>query len=424
MEVIAHIFLIAMPIFMVLVLGEKLYGYLKGNDTVPIMDAISSAYSGLTLIIRMLLGYGITIVSYGFLYKHLALFHLNATWVAYVVTFIVIDFQGYWAHRLIHKINFLWNRHLIYHSSEEFNLACALRQSISDITKVLFFLSIPAAILGLDPQIVAVVIPIHGFAQYWYHTRWIGKLGFLEYIIVTPSQHRVHHAFNPIYLDKNFSGIFCIWDRMFGTYQEELDTEPPVYGITRPSRTYNPITINFEHIILLLKDAWRADSWLDKLTIWFRPTGWRPAGFEEKYPVQKITNHYNFEKYRPDAPASLQLWSTVQYLVLFFVVLYVLHNFMQVGAGRLVVFAGFVLVQTFSATELMNRNKTAFWYSLFSTLVCIAMYVSDPTFFGLKNVSDMLPLLFVAYFILQTIIAYLFSAQVQSSSPDVAPATV
>jgi sterol desaturase/sphingolipid hydroxylase (fatty acid hydroxylase superfamily) len=125
-------------------------------------------------------------------------------------------------------------------------------------------LLLPAALLGVPPTVIAVVAPLHLFAQFWYHTRHIGKMGFLEKIIVTPSHHRVHHAINKEYIDKNYGQIFIFWDKMFGTFQEELKEVPAVYGITRPVQTWNPLKINFLHMWLLMKDAWYTRSWKDK----------------------------------------------------------------------------------------------------------------------------------------------------------------
>jgi len=419
MEAIAKIFSVAMPIFLLLVVAEKMIGRILKNDTVPWMDAIASGYSGITLVVRTLFGLGISIVSYNFMYTHLAVVHIETTWLVYIITFIVLDFEFYWGHRLHHQINILWNNHLIHHNSEEYNLATSVRQPFVSFINFLFFLSLPAAILGLSPTVIALVLPFHKFAQVWYHTRLIGKLGFLEHIIVTPSQHRVHHALNPIYLDKNFSAIFNIWDKLFGTFQAELASDPPVYGITRPSRTYNPITINVEHYALLLKDAWRAEYWLDKLTIWFRPTGWRPAGFEEKYPVVKITNHKNFEKYQPNASTFLYIWSTVQYLVVFSLMIYVLHNFVTIGTNGVFIFAFFVFVQTFSNTELMNRNKLAPRYALLSTLACYGIFLYDPTFLGINSVFEVAPYLLLIYFTIQVFVAFKLGPTVLKNSTSV-----
>ena len=204
------------------------------------MDTVSSLSSGLTNIVKDSLGLGIIIVTYPYLLEHLALMEIKTNWVVWVVGFVTLDFAGYWNHRLSHHINFFWNQHVIHHSSEEFNLACALRQSISNLLGYFPILLIPAALLGVPHKVIAILGPIQLFAQFWYHTQHIGKMGWLEYIIVTPSQHRVHHAINPEYIDKNLGQIFCIWDRMFGTFQEELKEVPPQYGVLKPAATWNP----------------------------------------------------------------------------------------------------------------------------------------------------------------------------------------
>jgi alkylglycerol monooxygenase len=259
MESYAQILLIAAPIFLILVLSEKLYGYLRFRHAFRSMDTISSLSSGYTNVLKDVLGLSITILSYEWFYNKVAIFEIKSTFWVYTAAFIALDFAGYWIHRLSHSINFFWNRHVIHHSSEEFDLACALRQSISVFVNIFSFFLIPAAILGVKPEVIAVVAPLHLFAQFWYHTIYINKMGFLEKIIVTPSHHRVHHAINPEYLDKNHGQIFIFWDKLFGTYQEELEEVPPVFGVTRPMRTWNPMKINFKHLALLIHDAWRLE---------------------------------------------------------------------------------------------------------------------------------------------------------------------
>ena len=194
METYGRILLIAMPVFLGLVLFEKWYGWRKGKDTVRNMDMISSLSSGITNVTKDVLKLSIGIIGYSWMVEHMAIFHIKNTILTYVVAFIVLDFQGYWVHRWSHHINFFWNRHIIHHSSEEFNLACALRQSISSFFELFTFLLLPAALLGVPVQVIAVIAPLHLFAQFWYHTQHIKKMGFLEKIIVTPSHHRVHHA--------------------------------------------------------------------------------------------------------------------------------------------------------------------------------------------------------------------------------------
>ena len=237
METYTTALLFAIPFFLGLVLFEIAYGYFIKKQTHNVMDTVSSLSSGLTNIIKDSLGLVLVLVSYPLFLDYLSVFNIETSWLVYVIAFIAIDFASYWNHRLSHKINFFWNQHVIHHSSEEFNLACALRQSISNLIGYYAILLIPAAILGVPNEVIAILAPIHLFAQFWYHTKHIGKLGFLEYIIVTPSQHRVHHAINDVYIDKNLAAIFCVWDRCFGTFQEELDEVPPVYGVLKPANT-------------------------------------------------------------------------------------------------------------------------------------------------------------------------------------------
>jgi sterol desaturase/sphingolipid hydroxylase (fatty acid hydroxylase superfamily) len=275
-----------MPAFLLLVLFEKWYGIRKGKETVRTFDMIASLSSGVTNVTKVVLGLSIAVISYGWMVEHWSLTKVPDGPLTYIIAFIALDFAGYWIHRIAHEYNVFWNNHIVHHSSEEYNLACALRQSISSIVKIFVIFLLPAALLGVSAKVIAIVAPLHLFAQFWYHTQHIGNMGFLEKIIVTPSHHRVHHAMNKEYMDKNLGQVFIFWDRLFGTFQEELDNVPPIYGITRPAKTWNPFIINFQHLFLIAKDAWRAPKLWDKIRIWFMPTGWRPAGFEEKYPAE------------------------------------------------------------------------------------------------------------------------------------------
>ena len=359
MKEYAAILVYAMPIFLVLIIIEKLYGYYKGEDTAPLMDSVSSISSGMVNSLKDVLGLSITLLSYEWMSIHLALFQQEVSIASILIAFIVIDFYGYWSHRLSHQINFLWNKHAIHHSSEEFNLSCALRQSISSFVNLFTFLLLPAAIVGVPAKVIAITLPIHLFLQFWYHTKHIKKMGILEKIIVTPSHHRVHHAINPEYMDKNHGQIFIFWDKLFGTFQEELDDVPAVFGITRPAQTWNPFRINFQHLWLLISDAWRAENWKDKLTIWFQPTGWRPANFEEKYPVTKITNVYQFTKYGSQHSKLLLYWSLFQLFLTLGLVSILYLSIANLSLENIFIYAFFIFISVYSYTELMDTNKYA-----------------------------------------------------------------
>jgi sterol desaturase/sphingolipid hydroxylase (fatty acid hydroxylase superfamily) len=398
MENYGKILLITMPLFLLLIIIEKIYGIYKGEDSVPYMDSVSSVSSGITNAVKDVLGLSVTFISYQWLVSKVAIFDLEPTAFTYVIAFIAIDFYGYWTHRLAHQINFLWNKHAIHHSSEEFNLACALRQSISSFVNLFLILLVPAAILGVPAQVIAVSIPIHLFLQFWYHTKHIKKMGFLEHILVTPSHHRVHHAINPIYMDKNHSQLFIVWDKMFGTFQEELEAVPPVFGITRPAQTWNPIRINFQHLWLLITDAWRAEKWQDKLTIWFKPTGWRPENFEERFPVKKITNVTDFEKYGNNYSSKLVYWSIIQVFITLLFVSYLFKNVATIGLPDIFVYGFFIFLTIYSYTELMDvRKMSLVWEGIrFIFSIGILWYYGD--WFGLNSFLSFGNFLMIGYF--------------------------
>ena len=384
METYATALLYAIPFFIGLVLIEILYGYFAKKQMHNVMDTVSSLSSGITNIVKDSLGIGVILVTYPFLLEHLALTEIKETWLVWVIAFVALDFAGYWNHRLSHRINFFWNQHVIHHSSEEFNLACALRQSISNLLGYFPLLLIPAALLGVPHKVIAILAPIHLFAQFWYHTRHIGKLGWMEYIIITPSQHRVHHAINPEYIDKNLGQILSIWDRMFGTFQEELDDVPPQYGVLKPANTWNPIHINFQHVWRLIKDAWRTRNYWDKFRIWFMPTGWRPSDVNEKYPVEIIDDVYNFKKYKTEASLALKGYSIFQLLATTALMMFMFYNYSNIGFNGLLWFGAYVFVGIYGYTTLMDRASYAVWIEVFRGIAGIVLILLTGDWFGLN----------------------------------------
>jgi hypothetical protein len=216
--------------------------------------------------------------------------------------------------------------------------------------------------------------------------------------MVTPSHHRVHHAINPEYIDKNHGQIFIFWDKWFGTFQEELDTVPPVFGITRPAQTWNPIRINFQHLWLLIKDAYHAENWIDKFTIWFKPTGWRPKDVDEKYPVAKITDVYRFDKYGHQHSALLKYWSVVQLFVTLGLISYLFGNIATIGLPTIFVYGLFIFLTVYSYTELMDTRKfSVFWEGLrFIVSIGIIYYFGD--WFGMSKLIPFSNWILVGYF--------------------------
>ncbi len=419
MEAYANALLIAIPCFLLLILIETLYGHFKKNQTLTSMDTIASLSSGITNVVKDSLKLVVIILPYSWLGDRVAFTQIDNTWLVYLLAFIAMDFSSYWVHRLSHSVNLFWNKHAIHHSSEEFNLTSALRQSISNLVGIWSIFLLPAALLGIPSSVIAVLAPLHLFLQFWYHTRHIPKLGWLEYLIVTPSQHRVHHAINPEYLDKNLGAIFPWWDRLFGTFQEELDDVPPVYGITRPMSTWNPIKINFKHIWLLFLDAWRTRNLWDKVRIWFMPLGWRPADVKEKYPVEKIEDVYAFKKYNPELPKGLAPWSWFQLIANFLLLLYMFWQFMAIGFPGLFFYGAFLFVGVYGYTSLMDRDTYAHLIEAFRGMAGLAWIGYHGDWFGVGEIIPLGEWLVMAYFAL-TLGGGIYFRKVGTKSPNAA----
>jgi len=368
MEAYANALLVAIPFFMVLMCIEMLYGHFSGKQTYRLMDTLSSLSSGMTNVLKDSQGLVIVLISYPWLKEIIAFQKLEENFWTYSIAFICIDFASYWSHRLNHKVNFFWNQHIVHHSSEEFNLACALRQSISNVLGFGALFLIPAAFFGVPEKVIQILAPAHLFAQFWYHTRHIGKLGILEYLIVTPSQHRVHHAINPIYIDKNLSAIFCVWDRLFGTFQEELEDEPPVYGTLKPVNSWNPLWINFQHLWGLIQDAWHTKSWKAKLIIWFMPTGWRPKDVIEKWPRAVLDQVKNQVKYAPDLPKSSSFWALFHWSGTTLFLMSFLYQFGHLSNEHRLLYGLLIFASIFGYTAIMDHKKWALNFEWIRTI--------------------------------------------------------
>lgn len=397
--------LIAMPGFYVLILLEIFWGRWKHNEQQPLIDSIASIASGFTNILKATLGLTIVIVSYDWMESHLHLMQLSASspWT-YIIVFIGLDFISYWTHRLSHRVNFLWGHHVVHHSSEEFNLPCALRQGITMITNLTTIAILPLALMGVPAEVLGLVVPVHIFSQFWYHTRYIGNLGLLEYILVTPSTHRVHHAMNDIYMDKNYSAIFIIWDRMFGTYQKELADEPCVYGMRRPAQTWNPFIINYKHWYTLAVDAYHTKKWSDKFKLWFMPTGWRPADVAEKFPLFTIKKMSDLKKYNPGYSKNFVRFSFIHINMLFLLVCFLFFRFGEISREEALANGIFLLLAIFAFTSMLDKKQYGFISMLLVSIGIAVFCVVNGDWFGLNTFIPFGSFLVVTYFMGVTII--------------------
>jgi alkylglycerol monooxygenase len=299
---------LSIPIFFILIAIELIIDRFTHKDLYNLPDTLSNLSCGITQQLSGLFLKVLAVGVYQFIYEYTALFSLEKSFLYWFALFLLVDFAYYWAHRMSHEINLFWGGHVVHHQSEEYNLSVALRQSSLQVVWTFAF-NLPIAFLGFSTVDFVLVSSLNTLYQFWIHTETIGKLGWLEYILNTPSHHRVHHGRNPKYIDKNHAGSLIIWDKLFGTFQAE--EEKPVYGITKPLQSWNPVFANVSHYVQMASDLKRIESWKDRIKYLFKKPGWLPSYLGGYQAVPAIDN--NYQKYKTRATRKLNGYVIFQF---------------------------------------------------------------------------------------------------------------
>ena len=337
---------LAVPAFFILIFIELIYGLASGKSNYRLNDTFTSISLGLISRYIPLLGLGIQGAAFAYVaqYYNLKLFSPSSVWV-WVFAFFLYDFCYYWMHRLHHEVKVLWATHVVHHHGEEFNLSTALRQtSTGFLWKWIFYL--PIFIVGIPPEVFVTVAGVNLVYQFWVHTEHIPKLGWYEYIFVSPSNHRIHHAQNKHYVDANYGGVFIFWDRLFGTYKEELEELKPIYGTAKPLKSWNPFKANLDIFREMLVDSTRTKSFKDKIKVWFSRPNWRPEDVKNKYPIIK-NDLENFKPYNPEVSSEVKIYGWIQLLFLLVISAVITST---VGAQTYLETSLFALILTASCT--------------------------------------------------------------------------
>jgi sterol desaturase/sphingolipid hydroxylase (fatty acid hydroxylase superfamily) len=310
-----QIIVLATPVFLALIGIEFAIGRVRGRNGYRLNDALSSIGLGVMSQIAGVFTALLTLGIYVWVHDRFAIWQLSPgspwTWIFGLVAY---DFLYYWHHRAGHRVALFWAAHVVHHQSEDYNLSTALRQTSSGwLAGWIFYL--PMAVVGVPPLVFGVVALIDLLYQFWVHTEQVGRLGWFDRWFCAPSNHRVHHAVNDIYLDRNYGGVLIVWDRLFGTYAEEDRAVPCVYGTRAPLRSWNPLWANVQVYADLARDAWRAKRWADKLRVWCKPPGWRPDDIAARWPKPAFAVDA-FERFDPPVPRSRLLLAFVVFAAL------------------------------------------------------------------------------------------------------------
>ena len=346
---------LAIPFFLLLIAVELVWARARGRTLYRFADAITDLSCGVTSQVFVVFYAAVQLSVYAWVFDHHRLFTLRPTAAQWLVAFVGVDFFYYWWHRLSHEVSFLWAAHVVHHSSEDYNLAVALRQAIlTSWTGLPFYL--PLALAGVPPLVYGLTLAFSTLYQFWIHTQLVGKLGGpVEWLINLPQHHRVHHAINPRYLDKNYGATLIVWDRLFGTFAEE--NEAPVYGITKAIGSFNPAWAQVHYWVELVQLSWAAPRLADKLRVWWKSPAWAPEGIA-KPPVKEVSPE-RFVKYEPTTTPGVKRYVLAWYGLVIAATFALMLLGARLQPGVRVGAALLVLSTLFTFGGLMERRRWA-----------------------------------------------------------------
>jgi alkylglycerol monooxygenase len=344
------VILFAIPLFMATILIEAAIAWRMGRrDVYDLPDAITSLHHG---VLSQVIGGFAKIIHIALYIAVYQWFHLTE-WrsdsiLAWVAALLLYDFSHYWYHRFSHEIPVLWGSHVVHHSSEYFNLSTALRQPAT-ATLITWIFHLPMAVLGVPPVMYLIVGLVDLLYQYWVHTELVGRLGVLDRILVTPSNHRVHHGQNDYCIDRNYGGIFVIWDRMFGTFVDEREGEKISYGIRKPLRSLNPVWGNLQVYADLVRQSRAASGLAAKLAVWFG-----------KLQGPEQIDASTIRRYDPHTPRPVAAYGVVQYTVTMLMLVHFLAVFEASPPAASAAYAAVILFSCVTIGGVMEGSRTAF----------------------------------------------------------------
>ncbi|MFA0963757.1 sterol desaturase family protein [Roseivirga sp. BDSF3-8] len=302
---------LSIPIYFLLIGVELLIQQFNKERLYRLNDAVTNISCGILQQVTGLIFKVLTVAAYQFVYSYFALFQIEPTWYNLIILFILVDLCYYWAHRMSHEVNLFWGGHVVHHQSEDYNFSVALRQGSFQVVWTFAFY-LPLAVIGFDTLSMVTMSALVTVYQFWIHTEKINRMGWLEKVFNTPSHHRVHHGRNPKYIDKNHAGVFIIWDKMFGTFQKE--EERPVYGITTPVATWNPLYANLKHYHDMSRQLIHAKKWSHKMGILFKKPGWLPE--TDSYLAIPEVDRNTIQKYDVKGTSAINFYVLFQYVLI------------------------------------------------------------------------------------------------------------
>lgn len=360
----------AVPFFFLLIIIEIILDLVTKKKFYRVNDSLNDLSCGISQQIFEIFFKVLVVGAYIWLYDKFTFFNIPLNSIlAWVICFILVDLGYYWFHRASHEVSFIWGSHIAHHQSEEYNLTVALRQgTFENIFSSVFYL--PLAIIGFNPIMFIACHQVNTIYQFWVHTRHVKKIGFLEKIINTPSHHRVHHGKNPIYIDKNYSGVFIIWDKIFGTYEDE--TEEVVYGTVKPMESFNPIWANIHYWMELGQKSYEAKG-LNKLKVFYKRPGWNPLDPDNEFEIPHV-DALTYQKYHPTVPTWINIYVILQFIPMTVISTYFLDHNSKFDTYEKVFITTFIFLSLINIGALLENKKWAYILEAIRLILFIAVF--------------------------------------------------
>ncbi|HZI12574.1 MAG TPA: sterol desaturase family protein [Myxococcus sp.] len=367
--------LMGLPVLLAPILIDLGVGALRRKPAYRASDLVTNLTLSLLTLLASVGIAGATLWLYTAAHQHFGLLPLapGAAWT-WLLAFLAYDFLYYWAHRAHHRMAWLWAIHVVHHSGEDMNFGLAVRQSaLGELTTWPFFL--PMALLGIPPEAYLGATALQLVFQYSIHNTYVPPLGWLERVLVTPSQHRVHHSRNRLYIDKNYGNVLVLWDWLFGSYQPEVPEQPPVYGIRHSPRTWNPLTLHVHALVELLQKAAACERWLDKARCVLRPPDWEPPSLRrERFPgLADDGPSATFRKYEARLAPAPTAYCVSQFLALAASIVLLIWKLEALSAPAVAAACALVLWSAWTLGTLLDARPGA-WRLELVRLAAVALF--------------------------------------------------
>ncbi|MCE2677223.1 MAG: lysoplasmalogenase family protein [Burkholderiaceae bacterium] len=400
------IIVLAAPVFFLAIAIEWWWGWRLSKrgqlsaQTYRLDDAINSISLGIISQLSAVFTRVFRITIYTLVFEQVAVFDNPDFWQSVLgacLALVLYDFCYYWYHRASHEVAFFWGGHVVHHQSQHYNLSTALRQTTSGVA-IGWVFYLPMAVLGVPPLVFGIVALIDLLYQFWVHTEHVGKLGWFDRWFCSPSNHRVHHAVNDVYVDRNYGGIWVVWDRLFGSFKEEDEREPCVYGTRASLNSWDPLWANWQVYSGLLHDSWHASRWSDKWRVWWRRPGWRPEDVAQRFPRPEFSVHTHVP-FEPVSSKTAQQWATGWFVLLLAAAMDVLWHMDSMRWGDAAVSVLAVTAGLWGVNALLQNRVTPLQtaYVQFAALSAAAAACGWSDVYFLAKPIALLLLMFVAW---------------------------